>query len=331
MNKPTIEEEEVSSNEIETESTKEWINQTIQKIHGKMVELFQINFAYFSDIKIIKEPEILKLLTERMRNNLKENEVVYSDTQWKQIHEYLLKNQVKGFFENMAFYDRKDKALYISESLIKNHPRLMIPVCTHELSEKMLSSFLSSPLESYAGVFIKTYIETEKTTNTKRLYELLNEYIDIVFKSIFKEGCCEAISLQTLLHIGPETRVAHLEKELQAGHTKCMGLLFALDNVKKTIERLNKDATGLEDERYKTQPEGERKLIHKILRASQVIKGVSYYLGYPLAKAVIEKYGIEGVKLALEKYPPLKAEYFADPQAYLALLESQQGLTLKRR
>jgi ABC-type Zn uptake system ZnuABC Zn-binding protein ZnuA len=44
-------------------------------------------------------------------------------------------------------------------------------------------------------------------------------------------------------------------------------------------------------------------------------------LGYPLARAVLEKYGVKGVKLALEKHPPTKAQYFANPQAYLTQLE----------
>ena len=67
-------------------------------------------------------------------------------------------------------------------------------------------------------------------------------------------------------------------------------------------------------------PVDERKLI-KILKWSQIIKGVSYYLGYPLARAVLEKYGVKGVKFALEKHPPTKAQYFANPQAYLTQLE----------
>jgi hypothetical protein len=63
-------------------------------------------------------------------------------------------------------------------------------------------------------------------------------------------------------------------------------------------------------------PVGEEKLI-KTLKWSQIIKGVSYYLGYPLANAVLEKHGIEGVRFAIENHPPLKAEYFANPQTYL--------------
>ena len=67
-------------------------------------------------------------------------------------------------------------------------------------------------------------------------------------------------------------------------------------------------------------PVDERKLV-KTLKWSQIIKGVSYYLGYPLARAVLEKYGVKGVKLALEKHPPTEAQYFVNPQAYLTQLE----------
>jgi len=42
------------------EPIKEQINQTLKNIHRKMVESFNINFTYFKDIKIIKQPELLK-------------------------------------------------------------------------------------------------------------------------------------------------------------------------------------------------------------------------------------------------------------------------------
>jgi hypothetical protein len=54
-------------------------------------------------------------------------------------------------------------------------------------------------------------------------------------------------------------------------------------------------------------------------------------LGYPLARAVLEKYGVKGVKLVLEKHPPLKAQYFANPQAYLTRLEKLATVFEERR
>jgi len=328
LRKPTAKKTKVSNN---PEETKEWINRTLKRIHRKMIELFGVDFTYFSDIKIIKQSDILRQLTERVRNDLKENGVVYSDIQWKQIRDSLSKNQVTGFFENLAFYNPKDEVLYMSEKMITNHPEKIIPICTHELSEKLLSTYLSSPLKTPTRILAEAYIEAKKTSNTRKLYELLSTHTAIVFKSIFKEGVCEAIALQILRHIGSEMRAASLEKELQTEHSKCIDVLFDLDNAKRNIERIEKNQIRLGEKRQRIQEMDEEKLVKKVLRSSQIIKGLSYYLGYPLAKAVVEKYGIEGVKLALEKYPPLKAQYFANPRAYLTRLEKLLTFTSKRR
>jgi len=313
MKKPTIKEDETAS--------KEWINQTLRKIHRKMVELFDTDFTYFRDIKIIKQSEILKQLTERVRKNLKEDGVVYSDFRWKQIHESLSKNPVTGFFENLAFYNPEDEVLYMNEKIIIDHPEKIIPVCTHELSEKLLSTYLSSPLKTPIRALVEAYIQAKKTNNTRKFYELLNAHTDIIFRNIFKEGCCEAIALQTLRHIGSEMKIASLEKELVVGHSKCIDLLFDLDNAKRNIENIEKRRIRPNDKRQRIRAINEDKLIKETLRSFQIIKGISYYLGYPLAKAVVEKYGMRGVKLALEKYPPLEAQYFANPQTYLTKLE----------
>ena len=103
--------------------------------------------------------------------------------------------------------------------------------------------------------------------------------------------------------------------------SKCIDVLFDLDNAKRNIERIEKTQTQLDEKRQKIRAIDEEKLVKEALRSAQIIKGFSYYLGYPLAKAVVEKYGIKGVKLALEKHPPLKAQYFANPQTYLTRLE----------
>ena len=303
----------------DNESVEDCINQTLRKIYRKMTESFNIDFTYFRDIKIIKQSDILKQLTQRMRNNLKEKGIVYSDNQWKQICEILSKNQVTGFFEGFAFYNPKDEVLYMNEEMIRNHPQKMISVCAHELSEKLLSTYLSSSLETPTQALVKTYTEPKKTDNTKKLCEFMDTYTGIVFKSVFKEGCCEAMALQTLRSMGYEIEVASLEKELQIGHSKCINLLFEVDNARRNQEGIGKVRMRPDYER-RMAPVDERKLI-KTLKWSQIIKGVSYYLGYPLARAVLEKYGVKGVKLALEKHPPLKAQYFANPQAYLTQLE----------
>jgi len=317
----TIRGNETANSQTDMGSTKEWINRTLEEIHKRMVELFGIDFAYFRDIKIINHSDILKQIMQCMRGDLKENGVIYSDIQWKQIRESLSKNQIPGFFENLAFYNPKDEVLYMSEKMTTNHPEKIIPVCTHELSEKLLSTYLSSPLKTPIRALVEAYIEVKKTNNTRKLYELLNTYADVIFKNVFKEGCCEAIALQTLRHIGSEMKTASLEKELLVGHSKCIDVLFDLDKAKRKIECMEKSQTRLNEKRQRIRAVDEDKLVREILRSSQIIKGISYYLGYPLAKAVVEKYGIRGVKLALEKYPPLEAQDFANTEAYLAKLE----------
>jgi len=324
MKKPMSEENSAINNQSDMESIKEWINGKLKMIHRKMVELFSIDFDYFSDIKILKQSDILLQLTQRIRNDLKENGVVYNISQWKRIRESLSKNRIPGFFENFAFYNPKDDVLYLNEIMTTSHPEKIIPVCAHELSEKLLFTYLSVPLKKPARTVVEVYIEAKKTNNMRKLHEFLNGYTDIIFKSILKEGICEALALQTLRYIDSETKVTSLEKDLEIGHSKCIDALFKLDNLKKKIEE---NLTRLDGKRQRTQILNEEKLIKEVLRSFQIIKGISYYLGYPLAKAIVEKYGIRGVKLALEEYPPLRAQYFANPQAYLTLLEKMTTFT----
>ncbi len=327
MKKSTIKGNGGTNTQTDMGSTKEWVNRTLKEIHKRMVELFGVDFTYFRDVKIINHSDILKQIMQRMRDDLIENGVMYSEIQWKQILESLSKNQIPGFFENLAFYNPKDEVLYMSEKMITDHTEKMIPVCTHELSEKLLSTYLSLPLKTPIRALVEAYIEVKKTNNRRRFYDLLNTYADIIFKNVFKEGCCEAIALQTLHHIGSEMKTASLEKELLVGHSKCIDVLFDLEEAKRNIECMEKSQTRLNEKRQRIRAEDEDKLVREIVGSSQTIKGISYYLGYPLAKAVLEKYGIKGVKLALEKYPPLEAQYFANTEAYLAKLEEIAAFT----
>ena len=330
MKKLTTKEIQGLNFQEDRESTKEWVNQTLQKIHGKMVELFNVDFVHFRDVKIIKQPELLKQLAKRMWSDLKESGTVYSNDHMKQIFDSLSKNQVEGFFENFAFYNPKDEILYINENVITNHPERVIPIFAHELSEKLLSTYLSMPSEAPTQVFIKKYVEAKRTNNIKKFYEYLDMYIDTVFKSVFKEGCCEAIALRTLRNTEYGLETASQEKELLIGYSKCMKLLFALES-KRSTEREKKAEMHLQCEGCQSQEINAENLLKDLFKCSQIIKGLSYYLGYPLAKAVLEKYWIEGVKIALEKSPPLEAKYFATPEDYLDLLKKLQASSEKRR
>lgn len=329
MKKLTAEEIQGLNFQGDIESTKERINQNLQKIHRKMVELFSIDFTYFKDIKIIKQTELLKQLAKRMWNDLKESGVVYSNGNMKQIFDGLSKNQVEGFFENFAFYDSKDEILYINESIITSHPERVIPVCTHELSEKLLSTYLSKPLETPTQALIKKYVAARRTGNVE-FYEYLNMYIDTIFRSVFKEGCCEAIALRTLHNTEYRLETVSLEEELLRGYSKCVRLLFALES-KRSTEKKKEAEMHLQRGRCQSQETIAERSIKELSKCSQIIKGLSYYLGYPLAKAVLEKYWIGGVKIALERKPPLEARYFATPEDYLVLLEKLQPASEQRR
>jgi hypothetical protein len=316
MKRLVAKEGETTHFQRDNKSIKEEVEQTLKSIHERMMELFHVNFPYFSDVKIFKHSEMLNQLIQRMRNDLEESGIIHSDIEWKQISEVISGNQEAEFFENLAFYNPQDDALYLSEEMAVNYPEKMLSVCAHELSEKLLFAIISQPVKSSMQSAVKLYLEGMNERNANKRHELLNIYVDAVFKTVFKEGCCEVIALQTLLSMGYETEVASLEKELQTGYSKCIELLFHMENTRM-------DANGIEKDGISHQALDEQKLVKSVLRSSQIIKGVSYYLGYTIAKAVLEKHGIKGVKFAIENYPPLKAEYFANPQTYLILLEKQ--------
>jgi hypothetical protein len=305
-------------------SAKTRINHTLRKIHAKMVELFNIDFTYFKDIKIINQSELFRQLAKRMSSDLNESGTVYSGDHMEQILRNLSKNQVEGFFENFAFYNPKDEILYMNENIIKNHSERVIPICTHELSEKLLSTYIAEPAEAPAQTVLKKFSEAKRTGNIKKFYEYLNMYIDTIFKSVFKEGCCEAIALRTLRDAGCGPETALLEKELLIGHSKCIKLLFALESGRRAERPENPNARPQAEVRQSQGIKAEN-LANEIFKCSQIIKGLSYYLGYPLAKAILEKCWIKGVKIALEKNPPLEARYFATPEDYLAIQSRLQA------
>ena len=299
--------------------TKEHIDQELVKMHKNMMELLQVDFPYFKDVKILEESEAKDVLTKHIRQNLEEKGVSYTALQWAQIGEYFSGKEAGGLFTNMAFYDEKKEILYINRKLTVNHPEKIIPICVHELAEKLISTLIpQTSIKASAENLLEKYIHSKDPTNRISLEEFLDRYKEVVFKSVFKEGCCEAISLKTLLHSGLKDRVVSIERELQQGHSKWIGILFALENMEEGVENQYKSMFLKKDEMAK--PEDERELITRILKSSQVIKSVSYHLGYPIAKEIIDKYGIEGIKTALEN-PPLKAEYFVEPSIYISSLE----------
>ena len=306
------------------ELMKEQIDRTLRTIHEKMMDLFHIDFTYFSDIKIVDKSEVFDWLTRQMENNLQGKLVAQENAEWRRFYRFLLESQVKDHFKSLAFYDQEGDTLCISEDLLEDGVQPAISVSVHELSEKMLSTILSPTLKKQSNIFKKKSLQIEGTKDLKQIRQLFDDYLRLVFASIFKEGLCEAISLHTLRNMKTnETHINSLEKEFKKQHSKCIGLLFNLEKTRKDIEEAETAAINLEATNFATQVDEVKKLVMKTLRNSHIIKGVSYYLGYPLAKAFLDRYGLIKTKIALEKYPPLKAEHFANPRTYLTLLESQ--------
>jgi len=188
-------------------------------------------------------------------------------------------------------------------------------VCAHELAEKLLFN-CTSPTESSLQSAARLYLGEGKTNSAKGIKQLLNTYVDIVFETVFREGCCESIANETLHQSYFAAEAVALDKELRAGYAKCIGLLPSLENAIRNWERSGINQVGNKALDQVNENMG-------ILRMAQMIKGVSYYIGYPLAKLILEKYGIQGLLEAIERHPHLKAQYFVKPQIYVAVFEKK--------
>lgn len=304
--------------------SRERIDHTLREIHKRMVDLFHINFTYFSDIRIVGRSEVLDWLTRQMETNLQERNAADNAAEWEPLYRFLLERQVNDHFMRLAYYDREKDTLCISEDLLKDDPQMVIPVSVHELSEKMLSTILPPILEKRSNTIAKMCIRIKRADNIEEVRELFDEYLNLVYMTVFKEGCCEAISLHTLRSMDlDEIEVDALERELLKQYSKCFGLLLDLEKTRRSIEDAVTTTTDLDTTDHAARIIEEMKLVIKTLRNSHMIKGVSYYLGYPLAKAFIERYGLEEVKTALEHCPPFKTEHLSHPHTYLQLLQSR--------
>lgn len=311
------------------ELAKGHIDRALREIHKKMMGLFHVDFTYFSDIKIVGRSEILDWLTRQTEISLRGENVAYKSTEWRQPHRLLLGGRLNHYFKNLAYYDQEKDTLCISKDLLEGAPQTVITASVHELAEKMLSTLISPALEKRSQALMKMCLQIEKTDNIREMYELFNEYVELTYMSVFKEGCCEAISLHTLRHINPnEVDVDSFEEELQTKHSKCMGLLLDLEKVRKGIENAATATPSLDTTKPTADIMEVKKQVIKTLRGSPIIKGVSYYLGYPLARAFIERYRLEALKSILEGCPPSKVEHFSHPQTYLQLLQSRGYLPL---
>ena len=303
---------------------KKQIDHALRMIHKKMIHLYNLDFTYFSDIRFLTGSEVFDWLTRQVENNFHKKLTAHERSKLKQFNRVILESQVIDHFQRLAFYDRKRDTLCISEDLLEDGIQPVIIVSIHELSEKMLSTILHPILEKQVQIFKMKSLQIDKVKDLKQIRQLFNDYLKVVFGTVFKEGFCEALSLYTLNNMKTnETSINLLEKEYKKQHSKHIGLLFDLEKTRKKIGDSETAATGQDTQYLTTQVTEGKKLVMEAIRNAHIIKGVSYYLGYPLAKAFLDKYGIKKINTALEKTPPFKAQYFAEPHTYLTLLESQ--------
>jgi hypothetical protein len=312
MKKPvTIEGEPLDNN-----ARQEWIDQALRNIHARMIALFNFDFDYFKNVKLLDRIEFQSQLAQRMQDDLKESGIASSSTQWKQIAQVLAQDQTAGVPEHFAFYNPQNDTLYVNEKMVINYPEKVVSVCAHELAEKLLSSYISPSSNSSMQSAMNLYREVKKNGTPQKLRQIIDVYVDTVFKTVFKEGCCEAIAVQVLLYMNYEAEAASLEMELQAGYPKCIGLLSRIENV-------NKSALTSKTVQPNWEAGEVQRIFEEVLKDAQIIKVISYYLGYPLAKTILEKQGLKGIRYALENTsPPLKAENFVNPRAYRFTLEN---------
>lgn len=315
MKKPLIKEPETVNSQDHAKSEEEQIGQTLGSLYAIMTKLFGVDFSFFSKVKVIPHQEILKQLTRRIQDDFKKSGLILSGMEWRQIGETLMRNQNAGSFEHFAFYCPAEDTLYMNEKMMTRYPEKVASVCAHELAEKLLFTCTSSPTESLQSA-ARLYLEAGKTNSTKRIQRHLNAYVDTVFKTVFREGCCESIANETLRQSCFAAEAVALDKELRAGYPKCIGLLSSLENARKNWERAEINQVG-----NKSLDQINRNM--RVLRTAQLIKGASYYIGYPLAKSILGKYGIQGLLEAIENHPPLKTRYFVKPQTYLAIFEKK--------
>jgi hypothetical protein len=302
--------------------TQEYIDHELRKIYKKMIELFKVNFPYFNDVIIIPKSEAREVLTEKIRLNLEEKGVIYTTSLWEQIQVNFNGEGAGGFFENLAFYDEKKETMYIAQNLLLNHPDRVIPVCVHELAEKLVSTLTpNQSIKASTEKLIERYINSGESNERITFEDISSIFKEVVFRSVFKEGCCEALALRTLSYSGFRDVVAPIEKELLQGHSKLIGILFDIENMTDGIDNYN-CSVSLKKDGIATV-EDKREPIQTLLKRCQVVKSISYHLGYPIAKEIIDEHGIEGIKIALGN-PPLRAEYFVEPSEYVSSLEMKE-------
>lgn len=289
------------------------VTETLRSIHSGMVTTFQVDFPFFHAVKVLEQQSFLVQLARRMQVDLKKSSMAWGNVRLGQVTDKFMRGQPVGSAEHFAFYSPQTDTLCLNTAMIVRYPEKVLSVCAHELAEKLLSTYVSPPKKSSTSSAAKLYFEVTKTHDVKKHGELLDVYVGTVFATVFKEGCSEAIAVQTLRNMHFSTEAEVLERELLSGYPRCLSLLSRAEDASR-----NWAQTGTIQSRSSLTA-GQR-LIKDFLKITQVIKGASYYIGYPLAKAVLDKHGLEGMRFAMENNPPVEARFFADPESYLVTL-----------
>lgn len=310
--------------ESDSKINQEEICHRLREIHSQMIKFFNVNFPFFRDVLILQQSEFKKHLTRRIRSDLRSSGITKNNIQWIQISKALTCDQTAGLSNHFAFYNPQNETLYLNEEMTINFPEKVVLVCAHELAEKLLASLKSTTQKTSTENAVRLYFEAKGNFEPIRLQQILDLYFEAIFKTVFKEGSCEAIALQTLKNMNYAEEAALSDKELQTGYLKCIGLLSSIETRRKNIVSEKTFQTGLEES-------NSQKILEEVLKHAQIIKGASYYLGYPLARKILEKYGINGIHLAVQRNLPLEAKYFANPDSYLELLENKLSRTNEER
>ena len=304
---------------MEETFTKEYLDTELRKLHKIMTENMRFEFPFFEKIIILTYSEAKEILSSRMRRNLANKGVHYSAEEWAQIERDLSEDGTKAFFENIAFYDENEEALNICYALIDRHPDKVMIVCVHELAEKLFHIISREVSFKNKTRNIGAIASSKDVIGGVSLRKLLSQYTENVLWSVFREGCCEAIALETMLHSEHKEKVSGYAEDLLTEHSKWAGTLLKIDDLQSEVMRTE---NKIPIKTANASLEYERKVLNQFISYSQLLKSVSYPLGYPLAKEVLDNFGLDGLRVAIMS-PPSKPAHFIDPSLYIPNLKER--------
>ena len=304
---------------MEETYTKEYLDTELRKLHKIMTQKMHFEFPFFEKINILTNSEAKEILSSRIRRNLTKKGVNYSAEEWAQIENHLSEDGTRAFFENIAFYDENEEALNLSHALIERHPDKVMIACAHELAENLFQKITREVSFKDKTKNIGTTASSNDVIGGVSLRKLLSQYTENVLWSVFREGSCEAIALETMLHSEHKEKVSGYAEDLLTEHSKWAGTLLKIDDLQSEVMRTE---NKIPIKTANASLEYERKVLNQFISYSQLLKSVSYPLGYPLAKEVLDNFGLDGLRVAIMS-PPSKPAHFIDPSLYIPNLKER--------